>query len=315
MLSCWNESPRLRPTFAGLKATFDGLLLEGRKDDYIEFDASKLLCDDQLDEHSGGPNLPGIVGVIPGLKRQSCTPVTPGDDECTLLLPNEKPKGDGLFKGNSSTHSSPRLPLSPRKSWMSKQQSPQHSRRSSLGSTRERHPSPGGRFSPKLQSPKKQQADASVAPQRSSLLLFPGRRSPKLGSGSISPQGHSPCHASNPLALDEEHQQQQQDRHRPASLFLARDQERERERERQKKEMEDRYVKEPTKLTNLTQGNSLTGLASNGGPQHMPLRRGSEGMLNMNADGYVSFVSTDYRDRRADPPPPASDIQITVTEL
>ncbi len=319
MLSCWNESPRLRPSFVDLKATFDSLLLAGRKDDYIEFsfDTMKLSYDDQLEGTSELSSFPGLVGVVPGMKRQSCTtPMTPGDDECTLLLPGEKPQGNGQLRGNSSTNSSPRLSLSPRK-WPSRQQSP---RQCSPGSTGGRQSYPGERFSPNLQSPKKQGVDASsVAPQRSSLLLFPGRRSPRLGSGSISPQGHSPCHSVNPLAMEvDQQQQQQQERHRPISLFSSRDQEGERERERKKKEREDRYVKEPTKLANLNQSanhSSVIDSAPNGAPpQQLHFRSGSEGTLNMNSDGYVSFVGMDHRDRRADPPPSSADIQITVTE-
>lgn len=75
-------------------------------------------------------------------------------------------------------------------------------------------------------------------------------------------------------------------------------------------------------------GRSLAGSAGGTGivRQELMLRRGSEGTLNMNSDGYVSFVGMDFRrDRRAReeevvPPsfslsiPPAADIQITVTE-
>ena len=315
MLSCWNESPRQRPKFTELKATFDTLLLAGRKDDYIQFsfDASKLPCEEQLDGNFELPPMGMVVGAAQELKSQLSTPGTPGDNECTLLLPSEKPPNESnSMRRHSSDHSSPRLSLSPRK-WSSKQNTPQRSRQSSPGG---RQGSPQAGHSPKSQSPiKKQQnggAELSVAPQRSSLLLFPGSRSPKLGSGSLSPQGHSPCHAPNPVALEVD-----QERHRPASLFLSRDREREREREGKEKP-EDRYVKEPTKLANLNHSanhNSMTGLASNGAPQQLQLRRGSEGTLNMTSDGYVSFVGMDYRDVRAEqPPPPPADIQIMVTE-
>ena len=91
------------------------------------------------------------------------------------------------------------------------------------------------------------------------------------------------------------------------SLFVSRD--------RDQRTGEDRYVREPTKLANLNQAlnRSATGLVANGVPPHLQLRRGSEGMLNMNSDGYVSFVGVEYRDRRVNPAT-STDIQITVTQ-
>ena len=65
---------------------------------------------------------------------------------------------------------------------------------------------------------------------------------------------------------------------------------------------------------NVAGGSSHTvGTGGAGAQQLLQLRRGSEGTLNMNSDGYVSFIGVDYsRDRRAVPPP--AEIQITVTE-
>lgn len=285
MLSCWNGSPRLRPTFAGLRATIDALLLADRKGDYIEFslDSNRMSA---LFEATSGPttSTPGLMDISPLLPKRHSHNMAE-KEECKLLLPNEA-SSDDCQRMTSNSNVSPRL--SPRR-WSSIRQSPQSS---------PRHCSPADSLSLRCQSPKKDRT--SERRSRSPILLFPGRHSP---ADSSSPQSHSPFHASNSQTLEE-----RAARHRPVSLFLTRGEER--------NKAEDRYVKEPTKMSNLNQAtnHSLTHLTTAGGvAQLLQLRRGSEGTLNMNSDGYVSFVGMDYiRDRRAVPPP--AEIQITVTE-
>lgn len=289
MLSCWNESPRLRPSFSELKSIFESLLLADRKGDYIEFsfDSSKLLDDpDTSPELSNG--VPGLLGISPAPRRHS---YRPEKEECKLLLPNEKTSDDCHQKGVTSASNSPRF--SPRR-WSS--------RRKSSG-----HCSPLDRLSPSCQSPKKDKSSEGLPTSfRSPILLFPGQRS----SGSLSPQNHSPFHCgSTPRGAPEE--RGDRERHRPMSLLVTRDRERD-----QRGKAEDRYVKEPSKLANLNQtvNHSLTGLTTAGmDMQQLQLRRGSEGMLNINSDGYVSFVGMDYGGRNDRQPSPAR-VQITVTE-
>ena len=299
MLSCWNESPRMRPTFMQLRATFDTLLLADRKGDYIEFSMdtnrmSALFEATSEPPNSTGPPTGGLTNSSPlSLKRHSGAVAE--REECKLLLPSEGLPDDCQKSGpNPPGGTSPRL--SPKR-W-SMRHSPQLST--------SRHCSPSHRLSSSRPSPRK--ASDRFSLRSRSPLLFLGRRSP----GSSSPQERSPFHASNPLALEERSEGVQQ---RPVSLLLGR--EREREREREKKE--ERYVREPTQLssTNPGRNHSLTHLTTTSGSghqqEHAHVRRGSEGMLNMNSDGYVSFVGMDYgRDRRAILPP--SEIQITVTE-
>lgn len=280
MLSCWRQSPRSRPTFAELKATIDSLLLADRRDDYIEFsfDASKGIdqFDTALDLATITPHKRMSVSPLP---RRHSASLTIDTDDCKLLLPSDNPGGD-----RSSPHLSPRK-LSPRR------RSLQNSRQSS----------PGSRLSSSCSSPKKEKKGESLEKlhtrQASPTLLFPNHRSP----GSLSPQTRSPMHG--PGAQGDS----SGDRHRPVSLFVTRE---------SPKAVEDRYVKEPTKLANLNQtmNHSSTGLVANGGTQQLQLRRGSEGTLNMNSDGYVSFVGVDYsRDRRINPST-STEIQITVTQ-
>lgn len=261
MLSCWNQSPRTRPTFSELKATFDSLLLADRKGDYIEFDPTKAV--EQLDINLDIPTMTSS-------KRRSISPIPRRHslftDDTKLLLLNESPDVD------CSPHFSP----TPR------QQSPQK-QNSGQGS-------PASRLSPSCSSPKKEHSTERL--QCTTSLLFPGRRSP----GSLSPQNLSPRHESG-----------SGERHRPMSLFV---------REPTRKSGEDRYVREPTKLANLKQtlNRSVTGFVANGETQQLQLRRGSEGTLNMNSDGYVSFVGVAYsRDRRVNPAT-STEIQITVTQ-
>ena len=241
---------------------------------------------------------PGLMDASPSSNSRSGSSLE--REDCKLLLPNDLPADDVCQKASSGANSNTSPRLSPRR-WSSIFHSPQ------LGS---RHHSPAASVSPKSQSPKKERSCERISPSRT-RSLFPGRRSP----GSASPRSHSPFHASNPRFLDE---QSSRERHRPASLFLRGGE------AGSSNKPEDRYVKEPTKMANLTTNHSLTRLSADvtgaGGEaiqvQQLQLRRGSEGTLNMNSSGYVSFVGMDYgRDRRAAvPPPPSADIQITVTE-
>lgn len=262
MLSCWNQSPRSRPTFADLKATFDSLLLADRKGDYIEFDPTKAML--QLDINLDIPSVTHnkLRSVSPMPRRHS--------RDSKLLLLSESQDGD------CSPHFSSRQ-LTPRQQSPEKQTSGQCS--------------PASRLSPSCSSLKKERSTETV--QCSSALLFPGHRS------SVSPQSLSPMHEPG-----------SEERHRPMSLFVPRD------REPTRTTGEDRYVREPTKLANLKQtlNRSATGLVANGETQQLQLRRGSEGTLNMNSDGYVSFVGVAYsRDRRVNPAA-STEIQITVTQ-
>lgn len=302
MLSCWNEVPRKRPSFVQLRTTIDSLLLAGRKGDYIEFslDSNRMsaLFESTSEQTS---STPGLMDASPTLKQHSHSFAE--NEECKLLLPNDL-TFDDCQKGAASSGGSPRF--SPRR-WSSRNPSPRRSR----------HCSPIGRLSPGCQSPKKKELSSEglsdALPRPTSFSLFPGRRS----SGSSSPQAHSPFHTG---VSPDERAASQERRHRPASLFLTSS------RGEPQSKPEDRYVKEPTKLSNLNHGanHSLTHLTISGGQQQpqqqqqqLQLRRNSEGTLNMNSDGYVSFVGVDYTvDRRAAVPPPqaVADIQITVTE-
>lgn len=279
MLSCWNQTPRSRPTFMELKSTFDNLLLADRKGDYIEFDPSKFMGQIEVNLDLP-PEAPRKLRSVSPMRRHSLLTET---DKQKLLLLSENPAGEG--KASSSPNYSPKK-LTPR------QQSPQ---KQNSGQS-----SPASRLSPSCSSLKKEKSTERLPTrQYSGTLLFPGQRSP----GSSSPQSRSPMH--NPSTLGES---TVGERHRPMSLFVSRD--------RDQRTGEDRYVREPTKLANLNQtlNHSATGLVANGGPQQLQLRRGSEGTLNMNSDGYVSFVGVDYnRDRRINPAT-STDIQITVTQ-
>lgn len=273
MLSCWNEIARSRPTFADLKATFDSLLLADTKRDYIEFDPSKNIGQFQTSLEPPTSRL----SASPIQKRQSFN----DHEEQKLLLPNESPSGDCHLTSSSSPQFSN---LSPR------QQSPQqqHSRQSSTASSRQ---------SQSCSSPKKDQSAEKLSMRHCSpTFLLPGQRS----TGSLSPQNRSPFHA-------------QGERHRPVSLLVGRD----RPRDTEKSSKEDRYVKEPTKLANLnkTVNQSLSGMLENGPPQshQLQLRRGSEGTLNMNSDGYVSFVGAAYSRDKQENPSTSTEVQITVT--
>jgi hypothetical protein len=185
-----------------------------------------------------------------------------------------------LLSGDGKPSVSPHL--SPRKL--------SHRNQSPAASQNSRHGSPASSCS----SLKKEKSTEKLP-----SLLFPGRRSP----GSLTPQNTSPMH----------HQVEGGARNRPMSLFVT---PRDRDASRQDAG-EDRYVREPTKLVNLKQtlNQSATGLVINGGDAHqMQLRRGSEGMLNMNSDGYVSFVGVTYsRDQQANPTA-STGIQIKVTQ-
>lgn len=281
MLTTWNQSPRNRPTFADLKATFDSLLLADRKGDYIEFsfDPNK-----DIDQFETSLELPAVNArsISPIPRRHSH--VT-DSEECKLLLPSDTPSGgDCKVSSSGSLNLSPRK-LSPRRRSPQKQSSRQNS--------------PASRFSPSCSSPKKEKSRHG-----SPALLFPGQRSP----GSLSPQSCSPLHG---LVTPGESGSGAGERLRPMSLFVARD------RAGDVAGGEDRYVREPTKLANLSQAvnHGSTGLVvGNGESQQLRLRRGSEGTLNMNSDGYVSFVGVAYsRDRRVNPST-STEIQITVTQ-
>ncbi len=291
MLSCWNKHPRQRPTFTDLRDKFDNLLLADHKGDYIEFSFDTV----QASNHDGSGR-DGFLNISPVSKRYSHT--SSGQEECAMLLSSEKLPIDTPSPltldnvGNGSPRFSPR------------QQSPQQL---SL-----RQCSPSNRLFPSSQSIcNNQEASAKSSPRRqlSPLKLLPRRGSRE----SLSPQ---PFHATNPIAVEEHtEEQEQQQRHRPMSMLLSR----ERDRVRRRGDISDRYVKEPTKLAGL--GNKsdngdaceLTVLSQNvsASPSPVVRRRGSEGTLNMNSDGYVSFIGVDSRDLRANLP--SQDIRITVT--
>ncbi len=42
MLMCWNEQAHKRPSFLDLRSKFDAMLLEDKRDEYINLDQSKL---------------------------------------------------------------------------------------------------------------------------------------------------------------------------------------------------------------------------------------------------------------------------------
>ena len=254
MLSCWNGNPHQRPGFMELRSTFDCMLLEDRRGDYIEFsiDSTKP-CHNEFEEANK------ILNISPGRHshgsgHEDCMQLISSEEmfenvDCKKVVPSAICNGSPRFppKRQSSRQQSPRQ-QSPRQQ-SPRQQSPrqQSPRQQSprQQSPRQQSPhrySPITSLSPSCQSPKKQQSAEGQSPRRWSLLqLLPGQRS----LGSSSPQSHSPFHASNPLHLestrDEEH-------HRPTSLFLARSRE---GRNREDATDLDRYVKEPTKLANL----------------------------------------------------------------
>ena len=309
MLSCWNESPRMRPSFAELKSTFDRLLLVDRKGDYIEFSLNRDSCHLEVNLETTPCATLGLVSLSPSQRRRSHVGEAEGDD-CKLLLLN-----DGSSGGDCQRNS--RFSLG---KWSpGRQKSPQAQQQKSS-----RQSSPCDQRTPKCQqSPKSSKADqldsckASAAEKRparqhSPILLFPGRRSP----GSVTPQNPSPFHSLTSSSRSfgtEPNGTSQRERLRPVSLLLGRDR-----GDRGGVMGEDRYVREPTNLANLNQttNRSMTGLQADGREesQHLRLRRGSEGTLNMNSDGYVSFVGAAYgRDQRAVLPIPPP-IQITVTE-
>lgn len=326
MFSCWNESPRMRPNFAELKLTFDRLLLVDRKGDYIEFSLDQIRDSCHLEvnlEATPGTTL-GLVSLSPSKRRWSHVGEGEGED-CKLLLLNDGSSGAGGDCQRDSRFSLGKWSPGRQKSPQAQQQCHGKSSRQS---------SPNDQRSPKCQeSPKSSKSDqfdqldsckASAAAakrsvrQRSPILLFPSRRSP----GSLTPQNRSPYHSLTSSSQSfgmEPNGSSRGERLRPVSLLLGRD----RGDRGGVVVGEDRYVREPTNLANLSQttNRSMTGFPANGGAGSQQLRlrsrRGSEGTLNMNSDGYVSFVGAAYaRDQRANPPvpPPSTEIQITVTE-
>ena len=296
MLSCWHGNPRQRPSFTDLRNTFDHMLLAGRKGDYIEFnfDLTKS-CYQSEENNESSDNILGLLNISQIPRRRSHMSE---NEESMQLLPTLKSsdcQAASSVACNGISRFSP-LKHSPR------QQSPQHQ------SPRQR--SPNDRLS-LSQSPRKQSLSErqSPRPPHSPMQLFVGRHS----SESVSSHSRSPFHATNMLSL-ETGAGGDRENHRPTSLFFTRDRD-----QRNRRELSDRYVKEPTKLANLNlavdqiQGASRsTELTVNGEVRHLRLRRGSEGMLNMNSDGYVSFIG--MNDRRANRSSPQPDIQITVTD-
>ena len=277
MLSCWNEIPQQRPSFSELKTSIDSMLLADRKGDYIDFslDVSLMKPFNQNEDGEGSLSATSSLHFLNmssvGKGHSSCESVEAPENTIKLLLNADTGSNSGCVLGPSTSNNS-------------------SIRENELPSPRQCSPAGNNYLSPPLPSGKQGQLQ-----QCSPIRLFSDHQSP--GSQSSSNQ-LSFTSSGNFLGEELMEASRLSEHPRPMSFLLSM------EREQRKLDTSDRYVKEPTKLanrdvigeSNLSAGAGIvqqsmisTQSRTNTEPVCI-LRRGSDGALNVNRNGYVSLM-------------------------